>query len=71
MFEKLGKIVLFVVVSTAFSLVMAFPLKWCWNYVMPYLFDLKEILWGHAFCLSFICSRLISSVLLESKKDAK
>lgn len=41
---------------------LAFPLKWSWNYVMPYLFDLKEITWGQAWCLSFIASMLFKSV---------
>ncbi len=71
MFEKLGKYVLFIVLSALFGLVFAFPLMWAWNYVMPHLFELNTLSWGHAFCLNYICSVLIKSVLIESspKKD--
>jgi len=36
------------------SILVACPVKWCWDYVMPYLFDLKEISLGQAWCLSFL-----------------
>jgi len=44
-----------------FGLLFAFPIKWCWNYTMPYLFELKEITWGQAWCLNFICHCLIKA----------
>ena len=49
----LGIIIVFCV-----SLLMAFPLQWCWNYVMPYLFDLKSISWLHAWCMGIITTLL-------------
>lgn len=45
------------------SLIFSFPVMWCWNYVMPYLFGLKIITWGHAWCLSFLSGTLIKSTL--------
>ena len=53
------------------ALGLAFPVKWCWNYVMPYLFDLKEISWGQAWCLMFICNSLIKSSYTTNSKKVK
>ncbi len=50
-----------VVFAGVFGLLLAFPLKWCWNYVMPYLFEFKVITWGHAWCLSFLSGLLVQS----------
>ena len=61
-----GGLLVFVVIAF-FALFMAFPLKWTWNYVMPYLFEFKTITWGHAWCLSWIASSLIKSTLSSSK----
>lgn len=49
-------VVIFVVL---FSIAMAFPIMWCWNYVIPHVFDLPLITWKHAWCLSFLSSMLI------------
>lgn len=53
----------------SFGLLLAFPIKWCWNYTMPYLFSLKTITWGQAWCLSFLASMLIKSSLTTSSKE--
>lgn len=50
------------------SLLMAFPVKWCWNYVMPYLFELKQISWGQAWCLSFLSSSLLKATQTNNNK---
>jgi hypothetical protein len=50
-----------------FGLLLAWPVKWCWNYTMPYLFALKEISWGQAWCLNFLSGMLIKSTLSTSK----
>jgi len=44
-----------------FGLVLAFPIKWCWNYTMPFLFSLHKITWGHAWCLNFLAGCLIKA----------
>jgi hypothetical protein len=35
-------------------LALAFPVKWAWNYTMPYIFNLPTINWGHAWCIIFL-----------------
>ena len=50
-----------IVAVAAFGLVLAFPIKWCWNYTMPFLFGFKAITWGQAWCLNFLCGCLIKS----------
>ena len=45
------------------GLLLAFPLKWTWNYVMPYLFGLPVLTWGKAWCLSFVANMLIKATL--------
>lgn len=51
------------------GLLLAFPIRWCWNYTMPYLFDLKSISWGQAWCLSFLTATLLKNInyKMESK----
>jgi len=51
-----------------FSFLLAFPFKWCWNYVMPYLFELKTITWGQSWCLTFVFSALFKSYHLHTDK---
>jgi len=50
-----------IVVVVLTCLLMAYPLMWCWNYVMPFLFGLKTITWGQAWCLGFVSSYLFKS----------
>ena len=52
-------IVSFIIIAT-FSLFLAFPIKWCWNYTMPMIFDLQTINWGQAWCLNFLTGCFIS-----------
>jgi ABC-type polysaccharide/polyol phosphate export permease len=56
-----------IVVVAGISLITAFPIKWCWNYVMPYLFALKTITWGQAWCLSFLAHSLIKASQTNNK----
>ena len=55
------------VVWSVMSLLLAFPFMWCWNYVMPYLFGLKTLAWGQAWCLSFLVGMVFRSVSSHSK----
>ena len=50
-------------VIAVLGLLLAFPLKWTWNYVMPYLFGLPVLTWGKAWCLSFVANMLIKATL--------
>lgn len=49
------------------GLLLAFPIKWTWNYTMPYLFDLKILTWGQAWCLNFLAGCLIKATQTNSK----
>jgi hypothetical protein len=53
-----------VIFAAILALLFAFPLMWCWNYVMPYLFQLPELNWGRAWCLLFLSNFLIKSTLI-------
>lgn len=67
-FYKWVGIIVGVVFTVIFlSLILAFPVKWCWNVVMPYLFELKEISWGQAWCLSFLASTFFKSSSINNK----
>ena len=65
MIEKImtGVVVLIgtVVVVAGLGLLLAFPVKWCWNYIMPVIFELPIITWGQAWCLNFLAGFLIKS----------
>jgi len=68
MFEVIGKIVVILVVIfsgiaaiASIGLLMAWPIKWTWNFTMPYIFGLPAITWGKAWCLHFLSKCLIKS----------
>ena len=50
-----------IAVAAGIGLVLAFPIKWCWNYTMPMLFELNTITWGQAWCLNFLAGCLIKA----------
>jgi hypothetical protein len=62
-FAGVGLFVTLVIFSSIFGLLLAFPVKWTWNYVMPYIFELPKITWGHAWCLNFLAGMLVQSHL--------
>lgn len=49
--------------------ILAFPLKWCWNYVMPYLFNLREIDAWHALVLSLLSGMLFGANRSSNQKE--
>jgi hypothetical protein len=57
-----------VLISFGLDMILAFPIKWCWNYVMPYLFNLPVIGWLHAFCLLAVLTSLWKITLVPSVK---
>ena len=59
----IGGFLLIVIVS----ILMGFPTMWAWNYVMPYLFGLKEITFLHGIALNFLSGSLIKSSLTTKK----
>jgi len=55
-------IVLITLVVTAFaSLIVAYPVKWCWNYAVVPSCGAGTLSWGQAWCLSFMTGLLVSS----------
>lgn len=69
--DKFTKIVGVFVLGLAFAciiaLLAAFPVMWLWNYVMPYLFGLREIDFCHALGMAFLCQFLFKSSSSSSK----
>jgi hypothetical protein len=61
MLKILGLVILVVFAGCISGLLFAFPIKWCWNYTIPYLFGLPVITWGKAWCLCFLSGCLIKS----------
>ena len=55
------------VIGIAISFLLAFPVKWTWNYTMPYLFNFREINVLHAWCLVFLAG-CIRGHKIETKK---
>lgn len=65
-----GAFVLAVLLGVVIAVLMALPVMWLWNYVMPYLFSLREIDFPHAMGLVFLCQSLFkfsNSTTKESK----
>lgn len=69
MFDFLAKIVLVLLgLALTFAMVVlgavlfAFPVKWLWNYVVPYLFHgVPELDFWHALALGMLCGMLFKS----------
>lgn len=68
-FKTLIKYVFLIIFYAIIGLLLAFPVKWCWNYVMPYVFNLPLITWGHAWCLNFLSGMLIQSSLSHASSS--
>ena len=51
---------------SSLSLLVAWPVKWCWNYTMPHLFGWPAIDWGRAYCLMLLVA-LLSPARVKTK----
>jgi len=58
-----------IVLICGISILLAFPVMWCWNFVMPYLFGLKVLTWGKAWCLLFLSGMFFKSYNRNSNKE--
>ena len=67
-YEKLGMIIVGIIAIAGLGVLVAFPIKWCWNYVMPYLFELKTITWGQAWCINFLAGIVIKASHQQNSK---
>ena len=55
-------------IVAALSLLLAFPVKWCWNYAVVSTFGLPVLTWGKAWCLSFLAGTFFKSHNFNSSK---
>jgi len=59
------KLILFISIIIAVGLLLGYPLKWLWNWLMPYLFGLKEIDFWQAVGII-----LLSSILFKKSSSS-
>lgn len=55
------------VVIIVFSLLIAFPIKWLWNGVMPDIFGLPEITFWKAYGMYLLFHLLLRGVTINEK----
>ena len=83
MFENIGKIALALakrllglsvallptfIANIMWSILCGFPLMFCWNVVMPYIFFLPPIGYLRAICLAFLLSLFLAKSAVTFRK---
>jgi hypothetical protein len=58
---------LLLLISIVFGLLWAFPVMWCWNYVVTHISNLPRLSWRQAWCLYMLCNWLVKSSLIVHK----
>ena len=66
--KVVGVVILSVLVIMLISVLLAWPIMWAWNYVMPYMFGFKVVTWGQAWCLSFLAGTFFKSSATNNNK---
>ena len=56
-----------VMISIALGALVAFPVMWIWDFIMPSLFGLPEITWFKAWMLFILCSLLFKTHVTREK----
>ena len=51
-----------IILSVGLGLLIAFPVMWLWNYVIPDVFGLSNIVFWQAFALYTLCNILTKGV---------
>ena len=51
-----------IILTVGVGLLIAFPVMWLWNYVIPDVFGLSTIVFWQAFALYSLCNILMSGV---------
>jgi hypothetical protein len=64
----IGMISVVVVMIIVVACLLAFPVKWLWNWIMPILFNLKEITAWQALGLTLLCGLLFKSTVSNQSK---
>ena len=58
-------------VAAFIGLILAFPIMWIWNYLMPALFSVGQIGYWQAFWLYFLCNLLIKPTVTNASNLPK
>lgn len=66
-YEKFGVLCRALVVIIIFSLLIALPIKWLWNGVMPDIFGLPEITFWKAYGMYLLFHLLLRGVTINEK----
>lgn len=66
-YEKIGMWFTAVLIIAALSLIIAFPIKWLWNGVMPDVFGLPEITFWKACGMYFLFHIFLRRVTINEK----
>lgn len=66
-YKKFGVLCGALVVIIVFSLLIAFPIKWLWNGVMPNIFGLPEITFWKAYGMYLLFHLLLRGVTINEK----
>jgi hypothetical protein len=66
-----GAIALVLLLTVGLSVVLAFPVKWCWNTTMPGIFHLKEIGVLEAWCLCFLATSFFRASATANSSSKK
>jgi hypothetical protein len=66
-YEKIGVWFATVLIIALLSLIIALPIKWLWNGVMPDLFGLPEITFWKAYGLYLLWHLLLRGVTINEK----
>lgn len=66
-YKKFGMLCGSLVVIIVFSLLIAFPIKWLWNGVMPDVFGLPEITFWKAYGMYLLFHLLLRGITINEK----
>lgn len=66
-YKRFGMLCGVFIVIIAFSLLIAFPIKWLWNGVMPDMFGLPEITFWKAYGMYLLFHLLLRGVTINEK----
>ena len=66
-YKKFGFLSAAFLIIVLFSLLIAFPIKWLWNGVMPDMFGLPEITFWKAYGMYLLFHLLLRGVTINEK----
>lgn len=64
-----GAFVVGMILIVTLSALLAFPVMWLWNYVIPDLFKVPELTFWKSWALMVLCGFLFKSTGTNSSKD--